>query len=162
MPCSAAAAAALKAVIVSSPLATAVSTQLASSEPIPLYNPLAPLAQPEKPGQPYKALDSFGWQDAAIFNGRSDHAQRLGRRILAHPLTVLYGESGSGKTSLLQAGVLPWLAQRHTLLTVAQPAPSEWAAISTPGSRSRNPPTITVRIAAMREISSLGLNGLTI
>lgn len=102
-------------------LATAVSAQLASDEPIPLYNPLAPLAQPEKPDQPYKALDSFGWQDAAIFNGRSDPIQRLGRRILAHPLTVLYGESGSGKTSLLQAGVLPWLAQHHTLLAVAQP-----------------------------------------
>lgn len=106
-------------------LATAVSAQLASEKPILLYNPLAPLAQPEKPEQPYKALDSFGWQDAAIFNGRSDHTQRLGRRILAHPLTVLYGESGSGKTSLLQAGVMPWLAQRHTLLAVAQPTPRQ-------------------------------------
>lgn len=104
-------------------LATAVSAQLAT--PIPPYNPLVPLAHPPKPSHPYKALDSFGWQDAAIFNGRSDHAQRLGRRILAHPLTILYGESGSGKTSLLQAGVTPWLAQHHTLLAVAQPAPRQ-------------------------------------
>ncbi|WP_423224595.1 SIR2 family protein [Candidatus Amarolinea aalborgensis] len=66
--------------------------------------PPAPL-----PASPYKGLDAFDATDAAIFFGRQEDSARLANKILANPLVVVYGESGSGKTSLLRAGVTPRL-----------------------------------------------------
>jgi len=66
--------------------------------------PPAPL-----PASPYKGLDAFDAADAAIFFGRQEDSARLANKILANPLVVTYGESGSGKTSLLRAGVTPRL-----------------------------------------------------
>ncbi|MCA9930764.1 MAG: SIR2 family protein [Anaerolineales bacterium] len=84
-------------------------------------NPLAAFAQPPRPTQPYKNLDSFSRADSAIFAGRRGEIARLVNRILAHPITVLYGESGNGKTSLLQAGIVPQLAQKQSLLLLTTP-----------------------------------------
>lgn len=83
--------------------------------------PLERLATPPRPSRPYKALDSFTARDVAIFSGRAEERERLVNRILAHRLTVLYGESGSGKTSLLQAGAGPRLAARQALLAICAP-----------------------------------------
>jgi formylglycine-generating enzyme required for sulfatase activity len=58
------------------------------------------------PERPYKFLDYFEAADRAIFYGRELEAPALQRQILAHKLTVLYGASGVGKTSLIQAGVM--------------------------------------------------------
>lgn len=88
-------------------------------------SPLEHLARPPLPPKPYKGLDSFTSQDVTIFIGRTEESQRLNNRILAHRLTVLYGESGSGKTSLLQAGVGPRLAHRRALLATGAPAPGQ-------------------------------------
>lgn len=88
-------------------------------------NLLAGLANLPLPDHPYKALESFQASDAAIFAGREQESQRLANRILARRLTVLYGESGSGKTSLLQAGAGPKLAGQRALLAVAVPAPGQ-------------------------------------
>ena len=82
-----------------SPAAMAVA---AAVEPAPD----APL-----PASPYKGLDAFAAGDAAIFFGREEDSARLANKILANPLVVLYGESGSGKTSLLAAGVTPRLVR---------------------------------------------------
>ncbi len=82
----------------------------------------ASLAQAPLPARPYKALDSFTAADAAIFSGRREESQRLANRILANQVTVLCGEMGSGKTSLLQAGAGPLLAQQRALLAIASPA----------------------------------------
>ena len=90
--------------------------------PVPAPNPLATQAQPPLPSQPYKALESYDAMDVAIFKGRSAESQQLANRILANPMTVLYGESGSGKTSLLDAGARPMLAAQRALLAVATPA----------------------------------------
>nr|WP_290667521.1 SIR2 family protein [Ardenticatena sp.] len=91
-------------------------------EPSP--NPLEsriPLVRPERP---YKALDSFSQNDAAIFAGRQEESRRLTHRILARRHVVLYGSSGSGKTSLLMAGVAPRLAALRALLVAATPYPT--------------------------------------
>ncbi len=97
----------------------------AAQQPSPVPNPLLPLAEPSLPSRPYKALDSFTEADVAIFAGRAEESQRLANRILAHRLTVLYGESGSGKTSLLQAGAGPRLTQHRALLATCVPAPGQ-------------------------------------
>ncbi len=101
----------------------AQAVKAAVRQPQPVANPLSSLIQPPLPSRPYKALDSFTSADAAIFTGRKEESLRLVNRILAHRLTVLYGESGSGKTSLLQAGVGPRLAQQQALLATCTPVP---------------------------------------
>lgn len=66
--------------------------------------PSAPL-----PDSPYKRLDYYGEQDRALFWGRDREIERLAALIHAHRLVLVYGASGTGKTSLLQAGVIPRL-----------------------------------------------------
>ncbi len=73
------------------------------------------------PNSPYKLLESFTLADAAIFAGRNEESSRLKDHILANPITVLYGESGTGKSSLLQAGTGPLLAKEQTPLMVCEP-----------------------------------------
>jgi hypothetical protein len=84
-------------------------------------NPILSLAKPPLPERPYKSLVNFSAQDATIFAGRAEESQRLTNRILANRVTVLYGESGSGKTSLLLAGAGPRLAAWRSLLAVCEP-----------------------------------------
>lgn len=71
--------------------------------------PSRSLPKPPKPQTPYKFLDYFEAKDRAIFIGREKEIEALTIRILSHRATVLYGYSGMGKTSLLQAGVIPVL-----------------------------------------------------
>ncbi|MFJ8694154.1 nSTAND1 domain-containing NTPase, partial [Streptomyces roseolilacinus] len=60
---------------------------------------------------PYRGLDSFAEDQAQWFQGR----QNAARQVVSHlarqrRLTLLLGPSGSGKSSLIRAGVLPRLA----------------------------------------------------
>lgn len=64
---------------------------------------------------PWPGLESYPESGRAFFHGRDDEIVRLLGLVDAHPLVLLYGESGLGKTSLLQAGVFPRLRERHVL-----------------------------------------------
>lgn len=57
----------------------------------------------------YPGTQSFQAKDAPLFYGRSSDQQQLARLIKLEQLVVLHGKSGLGKTSLLNAGVLPRL-----------------------------------------------------
>jgi WD40 repeat protein len=59
------------------------------------------------PESPYKGLASFGDSelDALLFFGRERECAAVVANVLANRLTVLYGPSGVGKSSLLGAGV---------------------------------------------------------
>ncbi len=61
------------------------------------------------PEHPYKFLDYYESSDAAIFFGRQREIKDLAALIHARRLVLLYGASGAGKTSLLLAGVAPFL-----------------------------------------------------
>jgi WD40 repeat protein len=64
---------------------------------------------------PYVGLSVFSEDDAAIFFGREDERATLISNLRAARLTLLYAQSGTGKSSLLRAGVaarLTELAQR--------------------------------------------------
>lgn len=84
-------------------------------------NPLQKLAPSSLPPLPYKGLESFTVADAPIFFGRDLEVRRFTNRVLANRLTILYGESGSGKSSLLQAGLAPALLTQRALVAVARP-----------------------------------------
>jgi hypothetical protein len=58
---------------------------------------------------PWPGLSTFTEEQRAFFHGRDDEARELTRRIERKTLTVLFGQSGLGKSSLLQAGVFPRL-----------------------------------------------------
>jgi WD40 repeat protein len=59
------------------------------------------------PQSPYKGLASFedSELDALLFFGREREITAVAANVLANRLTVLYGPSGVGKSSLLRAGV---------------------------------------------------------
>jgi AraC-like DNA-binding protein len=58
---------------------------------------------------PFILLDSFREKDAEIFAGREREIQEMIEKVLRRKLVVVIGESGVGKTSLVNAGVLPKL-----------------------------------------------------
>jgi Cdc6-like AAA superfamily ATPase len=76
------------------------------SAPAAAPQPAAPL-----PDCPYKFLDYYEARDAAIFFGREGETLKSTSLIHAHRLVLLYGASGTGKTSLLLAGAVPRLEQ---------------------------------------------------
>jgi WD40 repeat protein len=55
---------------------------------------------------PYRGLSSFGEQDADLFFGRKVEVAELLQVLRAEPAVAVVGDSGSGKTSLLQAGLV--------------------------------------------------------
>jgi hypothetical protein len=60
-------------------------------------------------GSPYKFLDYFEPEDAELFFGREQEIRQLQRKFYDARLLILYGESGTGKTSLIRAGLIPQL-----------------------------------------------------
>ncbi len=61
------------------------------------------------PRAPYKYLDYYTFEDADLFFGREEETQKMVGEILSTKLLVLFSPSGSGKTSLINAGVRPAL-----------------------------------------------------
>jgi hypothetical protein len=71
-----------------------------------------------KTASPYKGLDHYEEQDAPFFFGRKSESDLVVANVLAGRLTLLYGHSGVGKSSLLHAGVLPRLQETPDLIAV--------------------------------------------
>lgn len=63
----------------------------------------------------YPGTQSFQANDAGIFYGREADQERLLRLIRLEQVIVLYGKSGLGKSSLLNAGVIPGLQADTTI-----------------------------------------------
>ena len=76
---------------------------------------------------PFRGLEAFGARHASVFFGRDDSVTLL-RACLGeqwrrgHGLVLLLGASGSGKTSLVNAGLLPAMLARPLTRLAAEPA----------------------------------------
>jgi serine/threonine protein kinase len=64
------------------------------------------------PEPPYRGLRAYGREAEGSLFGRSEDASRLSHELAETPFLVLQGASGSGKSSLAVAGVVPCLARR--------------------------------------------------
>jgi WD40 repeat protein len=67
------------------------------------------------PDNPWPGLVPFDERDQAYFHGRSAESDELVRLVRRELLTVLFGRSGLGKTSLLRAGLFPLLREEDSL-----------------------------------------------
>lgn len=62
---------------------------------------------------PWKGLDSYNYSDKSIFFGRNNEIETLIDTIVNNRFTILYGPSGVGKSSLLNAGIRPKLSESN-------------------------------------------------
>jgi serine/threonine protein kinase/formylglycine-generating enzyme required for sulfatase activity len=62
-------------------------------------------------GNPYRGLAVFESAHSALFFGRRREIRELVDRVAIEAFVVVGGDSGTGKSSLCRAGVLPWLAR---------------------------------------------------
>lgn len=129
---------------------------------VPGRRPVLPSAlELHEANNPYRGLQDYREQDAALFFGRNEDIIALHEQVTTCSLLVVTGASGSGKSSLVRAGLLPKLAadpkQRWRVLTCEQNTfdPESlfraWAEALAPGSaalpeaiahaRSQNPDT---------------------
>lgn len=60
-------------------------------------------------GNPWKGLSSYTYQDAYRFYGRDQELKDIVSVIKQNAFTTLYGISGAGKTSIINAGLFPLL-----------------------------------------------------
>ncbi|MGH3022622.1 MAG: NACHT and WD repeat domain-containing protein [Gaiellaceae bacterium] len=74
----------------------------------------APVRRPAAaaPKQPFKGLAAFEEPDSLLFFGRERARKIVDANLRSSRLTLLYGPSGVGKSSLLRAGVLAGLHER--------------------------------------------------
>jgi WD40 repeat protein len=58
---------------------------------------------------PFPGLRSYEYEDHALFFGRDVHIRELRQKLLGSGFLALIGSSGSGKSSLIKAGLIPSL-----------------------------------------------------
>ena len=96
---------------------------------------------------PYKGLEPYEAGDADLFFGRERLVAELTARLIGSPFLAIVGASGSGKSSVIGAGLLPSLAAG------ALPGSDTWAQVSMrPGER----PASALRQALCQRFDELG------
>jgi len=63
---------------------------------------------------PYLALNAFKEEHAALFFGREEFAERLLKKLSNQNFIAVIGSSGSGKSSVVQAGLVPLPRRQRT------------------------------------------------
>ncbi len=78
---------------------------------------------------PFKGLAPFEAEDAEFFFGRERLVDELVARLADVPLFAIVGPSGSGKSSLLRAGLLPSLEPKSMLVRPGERSAAELRAV---------------------------------
>ncbi|MEC4982751.1 MAG: CHAT domain-containing protein [Oscillatoria sp. PMC 1068.18] len=68
---------------------------------------------------PYRGLAAFTEADAPFFFGRKERTEKLVETVENKPFVAVVGASGSGKSSLVFAGLIPRLRQQNNWLIVS-------------------------------------------
>lgn len=110
---------------------------------------------------PYVGLRPFRRDDSAKFFGRLRESHEVSDLWQANRLTILYGPSGVGKTSLLQAGVLPLLdPTKADILPIGRV--SHGSAFPTAALSEHNPHVFALLSSWSPEETPTRLAGLTV
>jgi hypothetical protein len=81
---------------------------------------------------PFMGLASYNEADASLFFGRDRVVTALLDKVKAQPLTVVSGASGTGKSSVIKAGVLPILRKEgRTILPIIRPGKEPMTTLAT-------------------------------
>lgn len=73
----------------------------------PLNLPPAPPLDESQ--NPYRGLESFNEEHSHLFFGRQALTEQLFTQICQQPLTIVLGASGTGKSSLVKAGLIAYI-----------------------------------------------------
>ncbi len=73
---------------------------------------LPPAPPLDESQNPYRGLQSFEEEHSNLFFGRTALIDKLDKFVRSQTLTVVLGASGSGKSSLVKAGLIPYLKQQ--------------------------------------------------
>jgi WD40 repeat protein len=116
----------------------------------------APPPQVVLPGSPYMGLAPFGDSelDALLFFGRERDEEVLAANLMAAKLTVLYGPSGVGKTSLVNAGLVQRLRALAHANLISRGEPE--LAVAVVGSWSGDAAEAVARAAEAAVAATLG------
>jgi WD40 repeat protein/DNA-binding SARP family transcriptional activator len=79
---------------------------------------------------PYKGLAAYDVADTESFYGRDDDVATCLDRLDRHPLLVVTGASGCGKSSLVRAGLIPELQRAGRKVAVFMPGTDPHAAMT--------------------------------
>lgn len=101
---------------------------------------------PKRGDPPYKGLAYFMEKDKDFFFGRDDISNSLVKRLQNTRFLALIGASGSGKSSLLRAGIIPRLRMRNWRIHVISPGAHPLAALANSLTRDDLDPDSTDRI----------------
>ncbi|MFE0106322.1 hypothetical protein [Streptomyces sp. NPDC059009] len=115
------------------------------------HETVAANAQPAPEGaesqeSPYPGLARFGPGDRSRFHGRDDLVDELLGLTARHRLVVVLGASGSGKSSLLRAGLIPALREHPPGRALPSPPPSPSAPAPARGTHSAPPTPVVIRL----------------
>jgi WD40 repeat protein len=89
------------------------------------------LRQQAIPPCPYRGLFAFREQDAPFFFGRETFTQQMQQAVAEDALVAVIGASGSGKSSVVFAGLIPRLrAEGSWLIASFRPADDPFSALS--------------------------------
>ena len=89
------------------------------------------LAVPSITGNPYKGLASFNEDDSYRFYGRKEAVKTVYDKVKQQDFVVIVGNSGTGKSSLIKAGLFPLLiADGYIILPVVKAGDSPVTALN--------------------------------
>lgn len=79
---------------------------------------------------PYRGLRSYNLKDANLFFGRSEEIKQLVQQVKTQPFTAVLGASGTGKSSLVKAGVVPKLLTQPRANAPDSPESMAWHSLN--------------------------------
>jgi WD40 repeat protein len=106
-----------------------------------------------KPSSPYKGLFPYAETDASLFFGREKDTRIIISNLFAVPLTLLYGMSGVGKSSVLRAGVAHQTNSRDDIIVVVF---SDWEESPLEGLKKAVSKTMEARFRQNQDDSTKG------